>query len=331
MTETPVVTVITSNFNGASFLRACVGSVLEQTYDAWEHVIVDCGSTDGSADVLKSLRHPRLRVIGEGSCGVARARNIAVQSAQGMYCANLDVDDLACAERLKRQVEILEGHPEVVAVGGGIDAVMLKHDAWTRVLRRKTRRIQLPFRHDDMALFLRSVLSPIAHSTLTFRKAAFEEVGGYREAMEKAEDFDLILRLSLRGHLAGVQGPVGIVRYGRADSHSARHRPKGRDALYYAVASLLYNTAIGMGLECQQMDIENWLDRIGRRGISALQGRWTLETLIDQKETMSVASRMVLFKVVALRAAAMLMCQKEKWWRVASCPTSLIREIVGVI
>jgi glycosyltransferase involved in cell wall biosynthesis len=327
MREPALVTVITSNYNGASFLGGCVRSIQQQTYESWEHVIVDCGSTDGSADVLRSLMHPRLRVVREGTCGVAHARNVALKDARGIYCANLDVDDVAYPTRLERQVGVLDRELDVVAVGGGIDAVMLGYHGWRRVLRRRTRRIQLPVTHNGMALFLQSVLNPIAHSTLTFRKAVTEEIGGYREAMEKAEDFDLILRLSLRGRLAGLQGPVGAIRYGREGSHSARHQPKGRDALYYAVTALLYNTSVGMGLACQQVDVERWLDRIGSRGVCALQGRWALGSLSNQKEVLPFSSQTLLVKVVALRAAAMVMCQRQGWWRVAGSPTSLMREI----
>jgi hypothetical protein len=328
MKHPALVTVITSNYNGAGFLGACVRSIQEQTYESWEHVIVDCGSTDGSAQLLRSLMHPRLRVIREGACGVAHARNVAVNEARGVYCANLDVDDVAYPSRLERQVGVLDSALDVVAVGGGIDAVMLGYHGWRRVLRRKMRRIQLPVSHDGMALFLRSVLNPIPHSILTFRKGAFEEVGGYREAMEKAEDFDLVLRLSLRGRLAGVEGPVGMIRFGRADSHTACHRPKGRDALFFAVAALLYRTAVGMGLECQQVEIESWLDGVGQDGVEALQGRWAFESLRDQKTALPAGSQRLLLKIVVLRVAAVLRCRSRAWWRAARSPESVLGEIV---
>jgi hypothetical protein len=240
----------------------------------------------------------------------------------------LDADDEAYPLRLELQVGLFDKDVDVVAVGGGIDAVIMGYYGWRRVFRRKRRRLQLPVTHDGMALFLKSVLNPIAHSTLTFRKNAFEKVGGYREAMEKAEDFDLVLRLSVRGRLAGVEAPVGMIRFGGADSHTARHRPKGRDALFFAVTALLYHTAAGMSLECKQAEIENWLEKVGQDGVDALQGRWAFESVRNQEALLPAASKRLLLRTVVLRTAAVLRCRGRAWWHAAGSPASLLGEIV---
>jgi len=326
VSQTPLVSVITSNYNCAAYLPNCVASVLAQTFDSWEHIVIDCGSTDNSRQVLESLKHPRLRVIHESFCGVSRARNIAIQQARGMFCANLDADDMALPNRLFRQMELLQKSPEVVAVGGGIQAIIFRHRLWGRVVRRKNRTIQLPYRHDGIMLFLRSVLSPIAHSTLTFRKTIFLEIGGYREEMEKAEDFDLVLRFSLRGRLEGVHEPVGIVHYGVSSSHSARYRPHGRDALYYAVLSLLFNMACDNGLNCAQTDVEKWLDGIGKQGPKALQGRWAWKYFMKRCKCLPLASRTILIKALILRLPAVVACWNMPWWPAASSPENLIKE-----
>lgn len=305
-----------------------MSSVLSQTYDSWEHIIIDCGSTDNSWQVLESLKHPRLRVIRESFCGVARARNMAIQQAQGEFCAILDADDLALPNRLACQMELLQNNPEVVAAGGGFHAIYFRERLWERVLRRKNRTIHLPYQHDEMMLFLRSVLSPIPHSILMFQTKAFWDVGGYREAMEKAEDFDLILRLGLHGRLAAVREPVGVLRYGISGSHSIRHRPFGRDAQYYAVLALLSNTAPGNGLNYVQSNIEKWLDEIRKQGVSVLQGRWIWENLIKRIGCLSFANRTIPLKALILCLPAILACWNRSWWAAACSPENILKEYI---
>ena len=281
MNKIPLVSVITSNYNCADYLPDCVSSVLDQTFDSWEHIIIDCGSTDNSRKVLESLKHPQLRIVYEKFCGVALARNMAIQQAQGEFCAILDADDLALPDRLRLQVELLQKNQELTAVGGNIQAIYVSDRTWKSILRSNKRTFQYPYRHDEIMLFLRSTLSPILHSTLMFRKKIFQKIGGYWEAMEKAEDFDLILRFGLHGRLGAVCEPVSVLRFGVTDSHTTRHQPHGRDAQYYSVLSFLFNTARINGLNCAQQDIEEWLDKIGKYGVFKLwpgpcSSKWTV-------------------------------------------------------
>jgi glycosyltransferase involved in cell wall biosynthesis len=328
MCQTPLVSVITSNYNCARYLPDCISSVLNQAFDSWEHIIIDCGSTDNSRQVLESLKHPRLRVVHESVCGVSRARNIAIRHARGELCAILDADDLALPNRLSRQIGLLHNYPEVVAVGGNIQAIIFRHRKWERVLRINNRTVRLPYRHDEMMLFLRSALSPILHSVLTFRTKAFWDVGGYRESMEKAEDFDLILRLATHGRLAGVRESVGVLHFGITGSHSIRHRPLGRDARYYSILALLLNTARGNGLICVQQDIERWLDGIGNQGVMALHGRWIWENLIRRNICLSLANRRVPLKALILCLPAIVACWNRSWWPAAYCPENILKEYI---
>ena len=328
MNNIPLVSVITSNYNCAGYLPDCVASVLNQTFDSWEHIIIDCGSTDNSRQVLESLKHPRLRVIHEKFCGVARGRNLAIQQAQGEFCAILDADDLALPDRLHLQVELLRKKPELAAVGGGIQAIYFWKQMWKRILRGNSRIFQYPFRHDEIMLFLRSALSPILHSTLMFRKVIFQDIGGYREAMEKAEDFDLILRFGLHGRLAGVREPVSVLHLGVIGSHSTRHRPYGRDAQYYAVLAILFNTARVNGLNCVQQDIEEWLDGIGKQGVSTLQGRWIWENLIKRNRCLSFTNWNIPLKAFILCSPAIVACWNRPWWSAAYSPENILKEYI---
>jgi glycosyltransferase involved in cell wall biosynthesis len=326
----PLVSVITSNFNGAVYLPDSITSMLNQRFDSWEHIIVDCGSTDNSRQVLESLNHPRLRIIHENFCGVSRARNIAIRNARGAFCAILDADDLALPNRLSLQMDLLRKHPEVVAVGGDCKAIIMRDRLWKKALLPNNRKFHLPCQHDEIMLFLYAGLTPIMHSTLTFRKISFHEIGGYRETIEKAEDFDLILRMGLHGRLASVPEQVCIVRAGVDSSHTTRHRPHGRDALYYVFLSILDNFASANCVNYLQQDIEAWLDGIGKQGLLAVQGRWIWNALLNRKWRMSRAAGAIILRAFLRRLPAIFACRNKPWWSAARSPETVLKAIMDL-
>jgi glycosyltransferase involved in cell wall biosynthesis len=108
-----VISVIIPAYNVAGFVRQAVDSALAQTFRDIEVIVVDDGSTDGSAETLRDLNDPRLRVIRECHGGSAAARNAGLRLASGNLVAFLDADDRWAPQNLERQSAFLESHPEV--------------------------------------------------------------------------------------------------------------------------------------------------------------------------------------------------------------------------
>ena len=108
-----MISVIIPAYNVADFVREAVHSALAQTRADIEVIVVDDGSTDGSADTLGDLDDPRLRVIRESHGGSAAARNAGLRLASGELVAFLDADDRWAPQNLERQSAFLENHPEV--------------------------------------------------------------------------------------------------------------------------------------------------------------------------------------------------------------------------
>jgi len=110
--------VIIPAFNRAHFIGDAVGSILDQTLEDMEVLVVDDGSSDDTVEVALSFRDPRLRVVRhERNMGIPAARNSGLVEAQGKFIAWLDSDDIARPTRLQEQVEHLERHPRVAMVG----------------------------------------------------------------------------------------------------------------------------------------------------------------------------------------------------------------------
>lgn len=111
----PAVTVAMSMHDASRFLRECIDSVLSQTFADFEFLIVDDGSTDGSADIVRSYSDPRIRLVCRSHDFIA-SLNTLLDCARGRYIARMDADDIMLPDRLQIEYDYLEAHPEVAAV-----------------------------------------------------------------------------------------------------------------------------------------------------------------------------------------------------------------------
>lgn len=181
------VSVVTTVYNGGNYVSRAVGSILDQHHSDFEWVVVDDGSKDGTVEKLCAAvgEDNRVRVFSPGRLGRARALNYAVDKARGTYIANHDFDDISHPHRLIEQVPMLEENPEIGVVGGDHIAVDVNRDE--RYVRRQ------PRSHNEIVRVMSRYI-PIAHTIATFRKEAWEEVGGYPEA-ENAIDMRFWIRL----------------------------------------------------------------------------------------------------------------------------------------
>jgi glycosyltransferase involved in cell wall biosynthesis len=174
------VTVVMPVYNAARHLRAAVGSVLGQSFADFTLLAIDDGSTDASAAILSEIPDPRLRVVAQSHTGVAGAMRTALGVVATELVARADADDVCRPRRLERQVAFLRAHPDVAIVGGAV--------------HRLGRRLGGP---PDAARIRWTALyqSPMANTSLMFRRAAALAVGGYPEDHVHLDDYPFISRV----------------------------------------------------------------------------------------------------------------------------------------
>jgi len=192
----PQVSVIVAVHNAQPYLDAAIESILCQTLQDLELIAFDDGSTDESLQTLHAWmrRDPRVVVIAAQKAGVVAARNRAIAAARSPLVALMDADDWCSPQRLEIQLGYLREHPDCVAVSGRV--LLVDPDGEPIQLVRVLRE------HAAIeAALLQGQGDAFMHAAAMIRKAAFDAVGGYRPALEFAEDIDLFLRLLEVGRL----------------------------------------------------------------------------------------------------------------------------------
>lgn len=209
--------VLMPAFNAERYLSEAVDSVLRQSMSDLELIIIDDGSTDSTLAIARSVRDDRVRVITGPNRGRAHARNAGLAvAAPSSYVALLDADDLWDAEKLATQVEFLDQHPDVAAVG----CFMRYISSTGRVLGQTGQTIDA----EDMRRIARGELAPFPISScLLVRREAFTAVGGFDPSLREAEDLDFLARVARRGGIACIPQVLGSYRIHPA-SAMARHR-----------------------------------------------------------------------------------------------------------
>jgi glycosyltransferase involved in cell wall biosynthesis len=218
LTDPFFVSVIMPAYNTAAFIPDAVESIRRQAYPRLELIIVDDGSTDGTAEVSKGLTGLSVQYVYQPNGGPAQARNHGLRLARGQVIAFLDADDLWPADRLSCQLPYLERDPLTDVVLGRIQCFhsMPRADGGSEM------QICSP------AFVL---LSP---TTALFRRRVFERVGGFDEAMRYGEDTDWFMRAREQRVPMVVHDDVTVL-YRRHQNNMTR----GRDAKELHVLSVL--------------------------------------------------------------------------------------------
>jgi glycosyltransferase involved in cell wall biosynthesis len=177
----PAVSVVIPCHNYARFLPQAVASVLAQTYRDWEVIVVDDGSTDDTAAVVRSLmaRHPdrRIRLIQQANAGVSAARNAGITASRARYILPLDADDVIGPTMLEKTAAVLDATPGIAIAS--TDVFTFTDD-------------DLPPQAMPLPAYSRELLLQrlIMFYCSLYRREAWEKVGGYDESMRAGEDWD---------------------------------------------------------------------------------------------------------------------------------------------
>lgn len=194
----PPVSVVMPVYNGQQYLAQAIESILQQTAEDFEFIIVDDGSTDSSKRIIEQYqRHDRrITLISRPNTGIVGALNDGLAESRCEIIARMDADDVALPQRFEKQLLHLEMHPEITLLGTRvllIDADGLPICEWA-----------METKHEAIDHGHLNGLWPMVHPTIMVRREAIMAIGGYREAYATQEDLDLFFRIAERGQLANL-------------------------------------------------------------------------------------------------------------------------------
>ncbi|MCI0337220.1 MAG: glycosyltransferase [Acidobacteria bacterium] len=223
----PKVSVIIPVYNTEEFIAGTIQSVLDQTYQNYEIIAVDDGSTDSTLQILRRLE-PQINIFTKDNGGPASARNVAIQNSVGEYIAFLDSDDLWIESKLEEQVAYLDRHPEIGLLFG--QALMF-------VEENGEKKIQSKIGYTDDPRFCRLLLGDfIPNSTVVIRRDCVDRVGLLNESLFAAEDYEYWMRIARLFPIAGLPKPLAYYRIRDGNLlGDGRNIDKG---LHYSLAAL---------------------------------------------------------------------------------------------
>lgn len=199
-TPAPQVTVLMPVRNGAAHLAPALASIFAQTFADFELLVIDDGSTDATADILRACRDPRLRVVENAAAlGLVPSLNRGLELARGELVARQDHDDVSRADRLEMQVAFLRRQPDVALVGS---------EAWAMDEQgRRGARMLRPLSAEGVRWYL-CFDNAFIHSSVMFRREVIaRELGGYRPSLH-SEDYELWSRLARVRPTANLPEPL---------------------------------------------------------------------------------------------------------------------------
>ena len=201
MNAIPLVSVVVPAYNAAGCVHRALDSILAQTWQDQEIIVVDDGSKDDTFRVL-SAYGGRLHVLSQANAGPAAARNYGLRVARGQYVAFLDADDYWLPEKLACQVALLEAHPEIGFCSTASSVV----DTQGEHVR------DWPCRHADIeTLFMHGAAVSGSTSGVLARRELLLEMGGFDERLRGFEDPDLWIRLTARTAYACLPQALTVV------------------------------------------------------------------------------------------------------------------------
>lgn len=297
--STPRVSVIMPMYNALPYAKDAIGSILSQSFTDFELLIVDNGSSDGSAEYARSLPDPRIRVLSETQRGAGRALTKGIFASRGELLAVMDSDDVSHPDRLRTEVEFLDAHPEIVLVGARF--AFLVGSAIVPVPPQ-------PRAHEDIRQALLEGRPVICNPSTMFRAEVARSVGGHR-LPGPGHDVDFFLHMADAGRVANLPDLLLYYRLHGASTSIVKMKEVNR----YHGFSIACAEARANGEA--EPDIKNFSEQWQRRSLLARMAELADGKALELYRTAIVlrAKKQYLTSVAASIGAAFLSPRRTNW------------------
>lgn len=240
------LSIVMSVYNEEKNVENAILSIMAQTYENWEFIILDDGSTDHTLEVIErvSAKDDRIKLLkNEGNFGLAYSLNKGISYSRGDYIVRMDADDVSLPNRLECQLTFLEKNADIDVLGAA--AYYTKKPQYSENI------VILPESHDEI---LSNIFKkcPFIHSSVMMRRSFLKETGGYNNMLRRAQDYDLWLRGQFTGRYHNLQLP--LIRYNFKRKIKLKdifavlqikiHNAKKKTDIFYAVFWSVYELSM---------------------------------------------------------------------------------------
>lgn len=236
------ISVVIPSYNHEKFIAAAIQSVLVQTYQDFEIIVVEDGSTDGSIEQIQTFSDPRIKLIlHKKNRGAAAAMRTGLGRAKGEYIAILNSDDVFLPEKLEKQVKMLDNTPQYAAVFSYVELIDEYGHQFTNQNHTYYKKFEQQNR--DRYQWLNYFFyhgNALCHPSVLIRKSCYDKIGLYDERFAQLPDFDFWIRFCLKYELYII--PEKLVKFRiRSDEKNASAGTKKNIVRFYNEWSLIAN------------------------------------------------------------------------------------------
>jgi glycosyltransferase involved in cell wall biosynthesis len=242
----PLVSVNMVVYNGERFITNAIQSIIDQTYQNFELVIVEDGSTDDTLNLINAFRDPRIRlIINETNQGVVNARNAAVRKSQGDFVAILDSDDISLPNRLEMQTKFLTENPDYGLIGSKAELINVDGKSLN-----KTQSLSLSANETKVYLLFKNCFT---HSTVMYKREVLSRFM-FNKEVPSSEDYDLIVKIA------------SVMKVRNLDDVLSKYRVHDKNiskkdgVIEKNQRKIVYNQLVSLGIMPTRKEIEIHLD-----------------------------------------------------------------------
>lgn len=209
--SSPMISVVMPTFNGEKFIKEAIESILNQTFNDFEFIIVNDGSIDNTEKIIQSFSDKRIVYVKkEQNSGISDTLNLGISLAKGKYIARMDDDDISIPNRFERQLEVFASDLKIIVCGS------------LSYIKNSTRVSSLPEHHDDIKLNLLFNNCMLHPSVMILKEVLLETK--YDLNFVPSEDYELWCRLIWKGEFYNIQEPLMIYRDHEGSQTSKRRK-----------------------------------------------------------------------------------------------------------
>jgi glycosyltransferase involved in cell wall biosynthesis len=232
----PRVSVVMPVYNGKKYLREAVDSILAQTFNDFELIIIDDGSTDSTADILNEYKDERIKLVKNiQNRGISFSTNKGISIASGKYIAKMDCDDISYPDRFMAQVQLLDENIDIDVVG-----------SWIEYIGQDSQPIGKIGTYLGSAMGLRWFTffnTPLANPAVMMRRRFFDFAGQYDEKFAVIQDYELWVRSNLASRFSNIQKV--LLKYRIHESNISKKRTMTEKEMGYRMSQKYFNLYLG--------------------------------------------------------------------------------------